>query len=119
MKDIPILHFSSYKPGRLEYLSVEPFVKELWEHLTNSERIHSMIKATSENKPAIAYLLAEIEERFGLHLSSKKYPEEDVGVLINNIIKHIMEQMGYEHIACGLFPTARYINSSGLYSILS
>jgi hypothetical protein len=119
MKDIPILQFSNYKPGRLEYLLVEPFTKELWNHLTNNDRIHLMIKATSENKPAISYLLAEIEDRFDFHLGSKKYPEEDVGILVNNIIKHIMEQMGYEHVACGLFPTARFINSSGLYSIRS
>jgi hypothetical protein len=119
MKDIPILQFSSYKPDKLEYLLVEPFAKELWEYLTNKSTINLMIKATSENKPAISYLLADIEERFDFHLGSKKYPEEDVGILVNNIIKHVMEQMGYEHVACGLFPTARYINSSGLYSIRS
>ena len=117
MTDIPILQFASYNPGKLSYLLKEPFTKELWEHLTDKNRIHLMIKATNENKPAISYLLNEIEERFSLHLGSKQFPEEDVGILVNNIIKHIMEQMGFGHIACGLIPTARFINSSGLYAL--
>jgi hypothetical protein len=113
ISDIP---FSHYQPGKFGYLTKESFAIDIWKTLTLPENLVLMIRATQENKPAIHYLLETIETDFGEYLGSKNYPADDVGVFINNMIKQLMKLMGYEHIACGICPTARYIKSSGLYT---
>jgi hypothetical protein len=75
-----------------------------------------MIQAASENKPAIQYLVKNIENKFDYYLNSKNYPDGEIEILINNMIKQIMISMGYEHIACGFIREAQYIKSSGIYS---
>lgn len=116
MTNTSTLHFSKYIPGKFEYLMKEPFTQELWNQLTNHVNMQLMIQAASENKPAIQYLLKNIENEFDNYLSSNNYPDGEVEVLINNMIKQIMMSMGYEHIACGFIREARYIKSSGIYS---
>ena len=93
----------------------EAFALDLWDFLGDDPHVRMMIEATDNGKPAIAPLLSEIEARFGEFLSSSKHRDDDAIVLVNNMVKQIMEHAGYEHIACGLFPGARHIRSSGVY----
>ncbi len=105
----------TYEPGRFAYLMEKAFAAEIWGFLDSNKTIAKMIAATDEGKPAIAPILAEIESLFSGQLASPENPKEDVAVFINSIIKHIMEQSGYEFIACGLCRNGRYIKSSGLF----
>ncbi len=106
---------SHYKPGRFEYLMKEPFAEELWHFLSDEMHIALMLRATGEGLPAIEYILDELEERFEECLKSEEYPEEEVGVFANNMIKQIMEYHGYAYSACGFCPSSRFINMSGVY----
>lgn len=108
-----------YKPGRFTYLIEKPFVKELWDYLTTKKRVTLMLLATREGKPAIEFFLTELESRFEVYLTSPKYPEEEICVLINNMIKQILAMQGYEHLACGLCHHGRNFQSSGLYQKIS
>ncbi|NLE01490.1 MAG: hypothetical protein GX640_16610 [Fibrobacter sp.] len=91
-----------------------PFASEIWDFLATEENIALMISSTEEKKAAITKLVEKIEEKFEGPLSSKEYPQDEIGVFINNMIKQIMEHLGYSHIGCGLCP-GKYIRASGLY----
>lgn len=117
-QQLPNLPFSAYKGGRFEHLLTEPFTKEIWEFLTDHENIRQMISAIDEGKPAIWPLLDEIESRFGNFIASESFPDDDVEIMINNMIKQIMEYAGYEHVACGMLRHGRYIKLSGVYQKL-
>jgi hypothetical protein len=111
----PMLDMRHYKPGRFAYLMEKPFVKELWHFLTDENRVELMFSASQAVKPAIGPFLADLESRFGGFLSSPEYPKEEICVLVNNMIKQILEIQGFEHIACGLCRQGRYFKSSGVY----
>lgn len=104
-----------YQPGRFEYLMKDPLTIEIWNFLKTSNNINLMIKATDLNKAAIDFLLSEIESLFGKFLNSSSEPDDNRPVMINNMIKQIMNQLGYEHTGCTLLPNARYIKASGMY----
>jgi hypothetical protein len=110
-----MMDISFYKPGRFAYLAKEPFFSKLWDFVSSDASVRSMVEATKENKPAIYPLLVEIETQFEEPITSKAYREDDVQVLVNNMIKQILEMRGYMHIACGLCPQGRYIKQSGVY----
>lgn len=109
------MDIGNYRPGRFEYLMKEPFASELWVYLTSLESVRAMITATRGGEPAIMPLAGEIEKRFGDELTSSKYPDDDAVVLVNNMIKQIMERHGYEHAACGICHGTNIIKSSGIY----
>jgi hypothetical protein len=94
----------------------EPFTEELWGFLSNQKQTDKIFKATEQNLPAIEFILNELEENFEDCLKSEDYPEEDVGIFANNIIKQIMQYHGYTYMACGLCPAGRYIKMSGVYT---
>lgn len=104
-----------YQPGRFEYLMKEPFTVELWNYLKTEQSIESMISSTKQKKPAIDLLLSELESSFGEFLDSGKCFNDDSVVMVNNMIKQIMDQLGFEHKGCSLYPEARYVKSSGIY----
>jgi hypothetical protein len=106
---------SNYTPGRFAYLMDEPFSLELWKFLSDEQQTSKMLEATAQNLPAIEFLLNELEEKFEPYLTSDDYPEEDVGILANNMIKQIMQYHGYEYTACALCPDGKSIKMSGLY----
>ena len=110
------LDISNYKPGRFDYLMSEPFTAELWKFLSDKAKIDKMFLATNQSLPAIEFILVELEEKFGDYLQSKDYPEEDVGILANNMIKQIMQYHGYIYTACALCPDGKYIKMSGFYT---
>ncbi len=109
------MDIKNYKPGRFAYLMDKPFAQKMWQFLAAEERVDLMLSATTAGKPAIAPFLDELESRFGEHLDSSDYPDEEIHVLANNMIKQIMDIKGYEHLACGLCPQGRFIKMSGLY----
>jgi len=75
-----------------------------------------MIDAINTKQAAIAYLIDDIELRFGEYLESKSFPDDDIEILVNNMTKQIFEKLGYEHIACGRLPNAAFIKLSGIYA---
>ncbi len=109
------MNIEQYRPGRFAYLMNESFVGELWAYLTRPESIQAMIEATGERKPAIMPIAGEIEERFKDELTSSAYPDDDVVVLVNNMIKQILDLHGYEHAACGICHGTSIIRSSGVF----
>lgn len=110
------LSIKSYKPGRFNYLMNEEFALNLWNYLSDKMQIDKMLEATKEGLPAIKHFLTELEIEFKEYLESNKYPAEEVAIFANNMIKHIMENHGYQHSACGICPTAKYVRSSGIYT---
>ncbi len=109
------MNIEQYRPGRFAYLMNDSFVGELWAYLTRPESIRAMIAATRKRKPAIMPLAEEIEERFEEELTSSAYPDDDVVVLVNNMIKQILNMHGYEHAACGICHGTSIIRSSGIF----
>jgi len=112
---LPELPFSTYHGERFDYLLKEPFARELWEYLADTTHLSQMVDAVDKGKPALWPLLADIEEKFGAFITSDTFPADDVEVMVNNMIKQIMERVGFEHVACGMLPHARYIKLSGVY----
>jgi hypothetical protein len=110
------LPFSSYVGGHFEFLLKEPFAREIWEYFTKKENIARMLDAVNEKKPPLWYLLEYIECTYGKYIVSDDFPGDDVEIMINNMIKQIMEKLGYEHIACGMLSHAKYIKLSGMYA---
>ena len=110
------MDISLYNPGRFAYLMEKPFAKELWAYLTDEKRLKLMLSATEKGKPAIEFFLSELESKFEEPLTSPEYPEEEVSVLVNNMIKQIMVMKGFEHLACGICRHGRFFQSSGLYT---
>lgn len=108
----------TYTPGRFAYLMENAFAGDLWAFLTNDSHLQQMLASVAKEKPAIEPLLPEIELRFAEPLASPLYPPEDVAVFINNMIRQIMEQCGYEHSACGIC-RGRFFTMSGLYRLRS
>lgn len=108
--------FKTYKPGRFAHLMKKHFVREMWDYITDDSRVQTMIAASSEGKPAIGPVLSDIETRFEEHLASKEYPDEEIAVLVNNMLRQVLEKSGFKLIACALCPGARYIKSSGLFA---
>jgi hypothetical protein len=112
----PDLPFSFYKGGPFEYLLKEPFAQELWEYLSNKSNIALMVEAANNGKPPLWPLLEYVEANFGEFITSELFPGDDVEIMVNNMIKQIMEYSGYEHAACGMLRHARYIKLSGVYN---
>jgi hypothetical protein len=110
------IDISNYKPGRFAYLMDEPFAAELWEFISDEKQTDKMFSATEQGLPAIEFLHEELETKFEVYLKSKDFPEEDVGIFANNMIKQIMQYHGYNYIACGLCPAGKYIKMSGVYT---
>jgi hypothetical protein len=110
----PVLDIKNYNPGRFAYLMEKPFANDLWRFLTDENRISLMISSSDSNELAIEPFLDDLESKFEHHLSSSDYPEEEIGVFANNMIKQILELNGYEHVACGRCK-GRFIKSSGLF----
>ncbi len=104
-----------YQPGRFEYLMREPSTVEIWNYLKTEKTIELMINSTKQKRPAIDMFLSELESAYGEFLDSGKGFNDDPIVMVNNMIKQIMDQLGYELKGCSLYPEARYIKSSGLY----
>ncbi len=111
-----LLNIENYNPGRFSYLMNEEFTKDLWHFLSDRMQVNKMFSATKEGLPAIKHFLDDLEALFKDYLESDKYPEEEIAVFANNMIKHIMEKYGYQHSACGICPTAKYVKSSGIYT---
>ena len=110
------IDISNYTPGRFAYLMDEPFSLELWQFLSDEQQTSKMFEATTQGLPAIEFLINELEKKFEPYLTSDDYPEEDVGILANNMIKQIMQYHCYTYIACGLCPAGKYIKMSGVYT---
>ncbi len=110
-----MIDIKNYTPGRFAYLINKPFAQKMWRFLAADNRVELMLSATAAGKPAVEPFLDELESLFGEHLDSPDYPDEEIHVLANNMIKQIMELKGYEHLACGLCPQGRFIKISGLY----
>ncbi|MGE5670442.1 MAG: hypothetical protein ACM31E_03300 [Fibrobacterota bacterium] len=113
--EFPELPFSCYIGGHFEYLLKEPFAEEIWTYFTKKENLQLMFDAINEKKPPLWYHLEYIEVHFCRYIESDDFPGDDVEVMINNMIKQIMEKFGYEHIACGMLRHAKYIKLSGVY----
>ncbi len=103
-----------YKPGRFAYLFEKQFGSKLWEFLSSPQQVQLMLEAVEQGRPAILPLLHIIEDEYEEHLSSSEYPQEEVAVFINNMVKQILESKGHEHIGCGLC-RGQYIKVSGMY----
>ncbi|MFW5785485.1 MAG: hypothetical protein ACOCW1_04795 [Chitinispirillaceae bacterium] len=103
-----------YRPGRFSYLFQKPFGERLWNYLSAEPQVQVMIEAVKDSQPALKPLLDTIECEYEEHLASKEYPEDDVSVFINNMIKQILEHHGYEHVGCGLC-RGRFFRASGVY----
>lgn len=114
--EIPLLPFSSYIGGHFEYLLKEPFAEQIWIYFTKKENIQLMLDAVQEKKPPLLHHLEYIETNYEQYIKSDEFPGDDVVVMINNMIKQIMEKLGYEHIACGMLRHAKYIKLSGVYT---
>ena len=110
-----MIDINKYKPGRFAYLLEEPFAEDLWNFLACDKRINLMILAIKEGKPAIEPFLSELESKFDKFFSSTDYPDEEICILANNMIKQLLEMKGYEHVACGICHHGKYFKSSGLY----
>jgi hypothetical protein len=110
-----VLDIKDYDPGRFTYLMDRPFARDLWEFLADDTRVQSMLGAANKGRPAIEPLLSDIESRFEECLSSPEFPDEEIAVFVNNMVKRILEMSGYELVACARIPAARYIKSSGLF----
>lgn len=108
----------NYTPGRFAYLMENAFAGEMWAFLTDDSHLQQMLAAVAKGKLAIEPLLPEIEQRFAEPLASPFYPPEEVAVFVNNMIKQIMEQCGYEHSACGIC-RGRFFKMSGVYRLRS
>jgi hypothetical protein len=109
------LDISAYSPGRFAYLMESPFAGNVWAFLTDNDNLSTMLSAVDSGMPAILPLRDEIEVRFGPDLASADYRDDDAVVLVNNMIKQIMELCGYEFVACGIVHGARFFTSSGVY----
>lgn len=105
-----------YHPGRFEKLMNQGFSSEIWNYLTTRGNIQLLIEATNSNKPAIFNILSEIETNFEAALGSEEF--EEVPVLVNNMIKQIMEHLGYQHVGCAFCVDAKYIKTTGMYTML-
>jgi hypothetical protein len=104
----------TYEPGRFTEIFAQTFSKALWQYLSSPQTADLLIKASREGRPAIADILVFVETQWETELGSPDYPPEDVGVMVNNMIKQIMAQRGYSHAACGLC-RGRFIKVSGVY----
>lgn len=109
-----MIDIKTYNPGRFAYLMEKPFSHDLWHFLTDEKRIKLMVSASELNRLAIEPVLGDLELRFDEYLSSPDYPEEEISVFANNMIKQILEKNGYEYVACGRCK-GRYFKSSGLF----
>jgi hypothetical protein len=105
----------TYSSGRFSAILERPFAHHIWQFLTAEHSIAALESSTLSGRAAILPLLSEIETQWAAELASPDFPPEDVGVMVNNMIKQIMEQLGYRHIGCGQCHGARYIRQSGLY----
>ena len=93
----------------------EKFAQDMWRFIADETSIAAMLDAAAKGHPAIWPLLDTLESRFEKQLLSNKYPRDEICVLANNMIKQIMEHLGYEHCACGLCRNRRFFRSSGVY----
>lgn len=91
------------------------FARNAWAMIANETAIELMKDAAEQNRASILPLLPQIETTFASELTSGEFADDDAQVLINNMIKQVMEMHGYEHLACGLCPGAKIFRSSGVY----
>jgi hypothetical protein len=109
------MSINQYLPGRFAHYSDKPFFNELWQFLTDPKNVSKMVDSTMKGKPAIEALLPSIESRFEEYLTSTEYPKEEIGVLVNNMIKQFFEFNDYKHIGCGKCCHGRFIKNSGIF----
>jgi hypothetical protein len=109
-------HFSPmYNPGHFSYLWDYPFSKDIWAFLTHEPHIAAMHLTSRSGLAAITPLLAQIELNWQEVLENPTFPPEEVATFINNMVKQIMEQTGFEFVACGMCKEGKYIKKSGVY----
>ncbi len=103
-----------YDPGRFSHLYNLPEGKKIWQFLTSEKQLDLMTAAVQENSTPITPLLHSLEGEFADLFSSEEYPADDVATFVNNMIKQILIQRGFEHVGCG-FCNGRFVKNSGVF----
>ncbi len=89
--------------------------KEMWQCVSRQESIDRMTAAINEGKPAVTYMDAELHERFSETLKDHGELEPELRILCMNMMKQLLEHLGYEHVACAICPTGEFVRSAGIF----
>ena len=108
--------FDIYKPSDrfAPHVSLD-LAHEMWSCVSRQESIDRMISAINEGKPAVTYMDKELHERFSETLKEHGELEPELRILCMNMMKQLLEHLGYEHIACALCSSGEFLKSAGIF----
>lgn len=89
---------------------------EMWACVSRQESIDRMITAINEGKPAVTYMDSELHARFSELLKDHGELEPELKILCMNMMKQLLEHLGYEHTACAICSQGEFVKSAGIFS---
>jgi len=104
-----------YRPGKFADLAALPFSQVLWEYLTRQETLDLMSAAAEEGQPAILPLDATLRKLFSRHGMDSFNELERLKTMSLNMVKQLLEENGYSHIACAFLPQGNFFKTAAVF----
>lgn len=113
MKSLP---FSLYEPTeRFVKLADSPLAKSMWHCVTSDENIEKMEIAIAKGDSPVLPLEDELHEKFHIEIEESDAESSELRILCMNMMKQVLEHLGYSHKACTLLPGGKFVTSAGLF----
>jgi hypothetical protein len=108
--------FSIYSPAsRFVEMSKWEFTETVWSCLTKTENVEQMESAIDDGKSPLLPMDSELNSRFSQKIIDSNHDEEELRIMCLNMMKQLLEFMGYEHTACALIRDGEFVKSAGIY----
>jgi len=108
--------FSLYKPSkRFAQLSQSELAEDMWHCITHPERVESILESVTKGDPAVASVDSELHQRFSARILKSSEDEDELRTLCMNMIKQLLEHLGYEHVGCALRSSGEFVKSAGIF----
>ncbi len=109
--------FSFYNPGQFSDIIYLPIAKDVWAFLTEDESVKLMKQAVSKELPAVDPLDEQLKNMLINQYFGSDKEAEHFKTMCLNMIKQIMEHLGYFCAACIFQPKGYYFTTAGLFKL--
>ncbi len=108
--------FSLYKPAeRFAQLAQSTLASDIWHCITQPSTVNEIIQAVEKGEPAVAPIDGDLHQQFSERILNSSEDEDELRTLCMNMIKQLLEHLGYEHVGCALRSSGEFVKSAGIF----
>ena len=108
--------FSLYKPAeRFAKLAESELASDMWHCITQPHTVESIVNSVDKGDPAVAPIDGELHKQFSERILNSSEDEDELRTLCMNMMKQLLEHVGYEHVGCALRSDGEFVKSAGIF----